>query len=124
MDHFKYLLQALAEANGAVVTVENSPWKQPFLDYLSKYNECEKKARHLDKTSDKLKTLERSGITFLAICQEADSLYQSEKQAGHWSPAISSIDKAKVPPRFQANLLQPASQNSNSQSNLPGNLKD
>ena len=122
MDHFQYLLHGLANANGVAVTVENNAWKQPFLQYLATFTECEKKARHLDKTSDKLKVLSDNGIRFLQICQEADSLYQSEKQAGRWAPAISSVDKAKVPAKFQANLLQPATTNGNSQSsNLPGN---
>ena len=41
MDHFKYLLQALANANGSHLTVENAPWKQTFLDHLAVFRDDE-----------------------------------------------------------------------------------
>ena len=82
-------------------------------------------ARHLDKDSSKLRLLEDKDLSFLAICQTADNFYDTEVLGSHWEPAVSTVDKSKVPRSFQANLLHPVgSSNTSTLSNnstLPGN---
>ena len=125
LEDTKHLLTALAAAGGINFTDTNQRWKGTFFQKLRTYDMVELAARHLDKDSSKLRLLEDKDLSFLAICQTADNLYDTEVLGSRWEPAVSTVDKSKVPRSFQANLLHPVgSSNPSTMSNnstLPGN---
>lgn len=109
-DHFDLVgpfLKALTESGGNNVSSTNRKWKQEVFELRSRYEALEEEVQFYDSNKDKLDALAAKGLTFYQVSIKVDRLYDTSILAGEWEPAISTVDKAKVPPSFQANVLIP-----------------